>query len=425
MSDADLIWQDLRPYYDQYASEQLKHSIDAVGDGALDSVTLDGGMKAYPYGRPNIHDYKYMFMREDWLEKVGMEAPTTIEELVAVMEAFVTKDPDGNGLDDTFGMAAENSLWYHFAPIFWAYGAYPSINERNNMWLKADDGTLVNGRIQPEVKEALRALQDMYNRGLFDPEFPLKTEFQAKPTLNANRIGIDFAGFWEIENLGPVLESVPGASWKAYPIPRISADIPTVGGVGAGVQEGYIVNKNFEHPEAIVKMMNLAIRVCTESPDVYVDAMDINVPAVWTLSPVYAPDPENDFRKLAEIQAVQRGEKTPEDLAQSVRTIWDELETSPKNKSMFGDGENASVYLMQQVVDNGWVFGNAFFGSPTPTMIERLSTLEELTMTAFFKIITDNADVDETFEKFVADWKALGGDQMTQEVNDWYKAMYP
>lgn len=415
MSEAGSIWEDLRPYYDQYASDQLKASINALGYGALESVSENGKMKAYPYARPNIHDNKYMFIREDWLEKVGMKAPTTIAELEAVMEAFVTQDPDGNGADDTFGMAAENSLFYHFAPIFWAYGAYP-----DKTWLKAEDGTLEYGRIQPEMKDALRKLQEMYNRGFFDPEFPLKTEFQAKPTINANRVGIDFAGFWEIENLGPVIQSVPGCKWNAYPLPMLEPDKPTVGGIGAGVTNGYVVNKDFEHPEAIVKMMNLAIRVCTDSPDVYVDA---EVPVVWPLAPVFAPDPENDFRTYEAIRSVQDGLTKAEDLNPSVRAIYDQLGASDKYMSMFGAKDNASVYLMIQAIENGWVFGNQFFGAPTPTMVEREGTLDELTTTAFIKIITDNADVDETFDKFVADWKALGGDQITAEVNEWYKTV--
>lgn len=422
VSEAELIWTDLSPYYDQYASDQLKRSIEAVGYGALDSVTFDGGMKAYPYGRANIHDYKYMFIREDWLKNVGMEAPTTLEELMAVMDAFVNQDPDGNGVDDTYAMAAENTLWYHFAPIFWMHGAYPAISDTNSMWVKAEDGMLEGGRIQPEVKEALRTLQTMYNNGCFDPEFPLKTEFQEKPMINANRIGIDFAGFWEVENLGTVIESVPGCKWKAYPLPQLTEGQPTVGAIGSGVTNGYVVNKDFEHPEAIVKMMNLAIRVSSDYPDVYVDA---EVPVVWPLAAVYAPNPEGDFYKLDMIRSVQLGEMNADDLPSDVRVVYDQLDTSDKYMSMFGDGDNASVYLAQQVIDNGLVIGNQFFGTPTATMIERSGTLEELTQTAFLKIITDNADVDETFDKFVADWKALGGDQITQEVNDWYKAYNP
>ncbi len=45
-----------------------------------------------------------MWIRQDWLDKLGLEAPRTWDELVQVAEAFVTQDPDGNGEDDTIGI---------------------------------------------------------------------------------------------------------------------------------------------------------------------------------------------------------------------------------------------------------------------------------------------------------------------------------
>ncbi|MNR63926.1 hypothetical protein D3C85_1863950 [compost metagenome] len=53
-------------------------------------------------------------------------------------------------------------------------------------------------------------------------------------------------------------------------------------------------------------------------------------------------------------------------------------------------------------------------------MVERKSTLEKLQNEVFVKIIL--GDSIETFDKFVDDWKKLGGEQITTEVNDWYKA---
>ena len=422
VSEAEQIWADLTPFFEEYASDMLKGSIEAVGYGAIESVTLDGEMKAIPYARNNMDDYKFMFIREDWLRNVGMEAPTNLEELLAVCDAFVNQDPDGNGEKDTYAMAAENSLWYHFNPMFWMYGAYPAVDNRVGVWLEMEDGTLANGRIQPEVKEALRTLQTMHNNGYFDPEFPLKTEFQQKPMINANRIGIDFAGNWEVENLGPVIASVPGCEWKAYPIPELIPGEPTIGVVGSGVTRGYVINKDMEHPEAIIKMMNLGLIVSQEHPEIYVDA---EVPVIWPLAAVHAPNPGNGYRRIDLIRQVQSGAITADDLPADIRTIYDQLETNDKFKSQFGNGDNSSVYLSKMARENGLVLSSLFFGNPTPTMAERYSTLEELTRTAFLKIITDNADVDETFANFVADWKSLGGDQMTQEVNERYNAPNP
>lgn len=53
-------------------------------------------------------------------------------------------------------------------------------------------------------------------------------------------------------------------------------------------------------------------------------------------------------------------------------------------------------------------------------MAEKYATLEKMQNEVFTKIIM-NVGTGEDFDKFVEDWYALGGEQITQEVNDWYQ----
>ena len=43
-------------------------------------------------------------IRQDWLDNLGMEMPTTEEELLEYAKACTFNDPDGNGQDDTYFM---------------------------------------------------------------------------------------------------------------------------------------------------------------------------------------------------------------------------------------------------------------------------------------------------------------------------------
>jgi putative aldouronate transport system substrate-binding protein len=52
-------------------------------------------------------------------------------------------------------------------------------------------------------------------------------------------------------------------------------------------------------------------------------------------------------------------------------------------------------------------------------MADKGANLDKIKSETFMKIITGNAPISE-FDKFVDDWKKLGGDQITKEVNDWY-----
>lgn len=53
-----------------------------------------------------------MWIRQDWLENLGLSQPKTIDELINVIEKFTTDDPDGNGVDDTYGLGVTGALTF-------------------------------------------------------------------------------------------------------------------------------------------------------------------------------------------------------------------------------------------------------------------------------------------------------------------------
>jgi ABC-type sugar transport system, periplasmic component len=86
--------------FDKYAGEVWKSAMNEVPHEWYPYMR-DGKR----YGIPNL-DYmmsnnNLMWIREDWLVKLNLEPPKTIENLEKVMEAFKNGDPDGNGVDDT------------------------------------------------------------------------------------------------------------------------------------------------------------------------------------------------------------------------------------------------------------------------------------------------------------------------------------
>ena len=66
----------------------------------------------------------YPFYRQDWLTKLNLQVPTTVDEYYNVATAFASQDPDGNGKKDTYAFGGINGvedlrLTDH---IFGAYG---------------------------------------------------------------------------------------------------------------------------------------------------------------------------------------------------------------------------------------------------------------------------------------------------------------
>jgi multiple sugar transport system substrate-binding protein len=84
---------------------------DITGGDQISDETWEQnkGLDGETYGVPFSRQAFVTLVRADWRKKLGMEAPKTWEELSALASAFATKDPDGNGKADTYGMVVPGS----------------------------------------------------------------------------------------------------------------------------------------------------------------------------------------------------------------------------------------------------------------------------------------------------------------------------
>ena len=106
--------------------------------------------------------------RMDWLRNVGIDkVPATLDEMYTALWKFRHEDPDGNGIQDTYGMCPNAQAWFNvFGEVFGAYGIVP------HGWMLRD-GEVVWGGTRPEVKEILGLLRKWYDDGLIDPDFAI------------------------------------------------------------------------------------------------------------------------------------------------------------------------------------------------------------------------------------------------------------
>jgi len=106
-------------------------------------------------------NYMNFWVRKDVLDKLGVKMPTTMEELVAMLEAF-KKVPGPNG-QKVIPMTMANSIWPH--DVFTTYfGAFNEVTKR--------DGKYVEYYLTPQFKEYLEFMRDLYKRELLDKEVP-------------------------------------------------------------------------------------------------------------------------------------------------------------------------------------------------------------------------------------------------------------
>ncbi len=146
--------------------EHGQHILAATPAQAWDSTIYDGKQYAVTH---NIYDLNIWLTqyRKDWLDKLGLDVPQTIDEYQEVLNAFSHGDPDGNGQDDTYGRLLYNTIRFD-DDLFHAFGVAVG-HHLNGFWRMRNDKLELDW-VQPQMKEALGYMRDMWAAGDFHPD---------------------------------------------------------------------------------------------------------------------------------------------------------------------------------------------------------------------------------------------------------------
>lgn len=172
------------------------------------SITAADG---HIYYLPTIEDSQFSqawFIRQDWLDKLNLEIPTTVDELHDVLVAFRDGDPNGNGQKDEIGYLNRNSLGNdltgNITALFSLFGV-------NTTFYLDENGEVQLGAYTPEFKEAMKDVSQWYAEGLIDPEIFTRLKNARDVLFSANNGGLthDWYASTSGYNLS-VAEKVPG-----------------------------------------------------------------------------------------------------------------------------------------------------------------------------------------------------------------------
>lgn len=186
------------------------------GDGreAIAKSSLEDG-KLYWFGS-TVHGYRGDYnnlqgsprgamIRYDWLQKLGLEVPTTTDELYEALVAFQENDMNGNGEKDEVATLALDSFQNGIAQ-FYGIGAGAKF-----YYCNAVTGELENLWYSPYIKEYFKFMQKLNEAGLID------TSMQGNEKQAANQISL-LADWHMISNKEPVVTVQEGAA-PAYYVP--------------------------------------------------------------------------------------------------------------------------------------------------------------------------------------------------------------
>jgi putative aldouronate transport system substrate-binding protein len=412
---------DLTDAYNKYASPILKKVYESTNGMALKQATVNGKLVAMPNINTMADFTNLVWVRKDWLDKVGLPLPKSLDDLKTIAKAFVEQDPDGNGKADTVGFPGpdktqmvvnnEKNHYFGFEPILALDKAFPG------MWVKDDKGEIVYGSVQDNIKNGLQTLQQMYADGLIDKQFP----FRDDPSIlvKNGQAGIFFGPWWM--PLGMLQDSVrldPKAEWIPIIAP-LGEDGSYLTNRGSTSGDYVVVNKGFAQPEALILYLNIYVaNLIGEDkegelkldPKIDLGYWPIRTTIEWG---------DKVSRTYAEVQKAIDGEVTVDNLTADRKQVYEALQRDKlAPRKVAADWGMASAWLESgKVLSTGMTEVYNEFTGTTQTMKSKWATLEKLEEETYLKIVTGKEPI-ESFDKFVEKWKKLGGDQITKEVRE-------
>ncbi|MFD0958054.1 extracellular solute-binding protein [Paenibacillus chungangensis] len=366
--------------------------MNAVYPESWEAVKYNGKIYAIPVLNDGNKATDNLYIRKDWLDRLKLDVPKTLEDYEKVIKAFRDEDPDGNSKDDTYAMVAYDNMlgWSH---LFGAFGVVPGF------WVEKD-GQLVISDIQPEMKEALAYIHKLYKEKLLDNEWPITKIAALKEKVANNQTGI-FEGSWAAPRgeINTSVQNDPNAEWIPIAPPTGPNGKQGVFG-GPYFKSIAVISSQAKHPEAILKMLNwMAV---PDTMDKFVFGFgDLGEGVLFDIvEGKYALNFENHNKygyrqQLMYMQPKELNEKKMESLG--------------AHFDLVGTIKHSVQYAIP----------NLFMGAPTPSMIENMSSLEKLRTETFTKMIVGELPVD-AFDEFVKEYNAKGGEVITQEVQQWY-----
>jgi putative aldouronate transport system substrate-binding protein len=360
-----------------------------------------------------------------WIEALDAKIPTTLEEFETLMYRFVNDDPDGNGKKDTY--AFSNTM---FNAIYGAFGSLP------NQWKEEEDGSLVYGAVLDSTREGLEKLAHYYKEGLIDPEFITGENeggsWAISHALANGQIGVtNISGYHKYASAEEFAEVAPNANKpdgaELAEVKKVQGNeayiLPGPAFTGPRGDAGVAMNAAASSPNTLynASMDDEKLAICLKIMDAFAQDTELAIAARYGL-------PNEDW------EIIEEGGTSSLILYTSIS------EASPKGgsamRNLYGPGDvlnneyyrlignaNPEIAIVTKIRSTGENMRKGYVDpvfAPFESISQYKADLDTYQNELFTKIIRGEASIDE-FDGFVSYWYENGGQQMIDDVNNWYK----
>ncbi|MCI8623737.1 MAG: extracellular solute-binding protein [Provencibacterium sp.] len=361
---------------------------------------------AFWHEKPYEGAYSDLYINQDWLDACGLEMPNTIEEFEAMLVAFKTKDPNGNGQADEIPFSfIQNHQYFGLYSLYTPFGV---VDQTSRLDIK--DGQVYFTANNDAWKEGTKWIASLYAQGLMDVEgfTQDRSMLFSKGKSDPVMLGSLFAF---------LIDNVVGADR----VPSYSYCLPleSVTGDGSRVYRyinnpiaarGYsAVSKNCKNPERLIYWLDLNLEPDYSLQNTYgsfgqqlIDSTD----AAYTYEFAIAPDgmSQDDYR----FKGAPAGFPSyiPADL-------YATLKPAPDVARKISYMEATSDYLTKESIPLV-----LFTDEESKELATMQTSIQDYVLQKQAAWITGQADIDAEWDSYLSQLQAMGVDRYVQIYQD-------
>lgn len=356
-----------------------------------------------PFSNSNWMQSGLMPIRQDWLDKLSLKAPTTLDEMHDVLLAFSKKDPDGNGKNDTYGLHPGQR--YNAQYIFGAYGIMKS------SFYKDDDNSVWYTSASEPYKQALTTLNTWFKEGIIDPEFVTDDRSAQRKKWSEGKVGcIGDNAYWLSSNLGS--KSVAAMVEEVNKDAKVSIFPPVTGPDGkSGAQLDYpgiwgqsaIFFGKDTTDEQIAKIMEIKEALCTDK-DLYWRCFYGEEGKEYTMNgETMVMSPTLTAESISKAGVDQYFGRIP--------ALWDDM------KIAFADERD--ILINKSSLEQSFCYYGVSFYAPkaNESYDTKMSDVQTIVDKYYYDAITGKVDINATWDKYVKQINSAGLTGIVDEYN--------
>lgn len=388
---------------EEYAPTLYQRIQNSVDINSL-PVMADGKL----YGLPHCNFTFYLgAIRTDWLDRLSLAMPATLEDFEEVARAFAQDDPDGNGVDDTYLLSWCDKYDTNFLFVKAAFGLDTDF--------VLESGALQDTRMTESYKAYLHYIQDLYAKGYVYPDLTMPQKDNISELFTNGTVGyfVDSQS-WLMKAYRPsayyarLFEQNPGAATAFVPPFMVNGERAanlTGNSIWAYTCVGYQTTdeqliKILQILEAQVADFAFHNLIWRGVEGVHYTVAD-NGMALYT----------DDYKVLDKQQEL------------GLKTFFINMRRDEEIVISYG----AEFREQSAFCDANYVYTSRLIpeGAVTAAGQEYGADVDAVAKEFFMKALTGNVDIDAQWDEYLHNMRQAGADKIMAEYNQIYATLHP